>query len=310
MKIHKINLNSVIDLGQINLCIGNFDGIHLGHQKVIQTLVKESNASNSESALMSFSPHPRQFFSEVKNNFNIVTEDFKINFLKALKIKHYIVLKFDETIASLTPDNFIEQILIKKLNILNLYIGEDFKFGKDRKGDVKLLIEKSKIYNFNVSIIKKVKSKNTFETFSSSLVRQNIQKGNFEKVYSILGRNWIISGEVIFGDQRASKMNFPTANIVPPNLIHPKKGVYVINALYEKKIYQGIANFGERPTIKGKKLLLEVHLFNFNENIYGKNLTVEFVTFIRDEKKFESFKKLVEQIHKDIQIAKNYHYKK
>ena len=141
-------------------------------------------------------------------------------------------------------------------------------------------------------------------------MRENIKKGNFEKVSSLLGRNWIIQGIVIKGDQRARKMNFPTANIIPGKLIKPKKGVYAIKVKLNGKYFNGIANFGERPTVDGNKLLLEAHLFHFNEDLYGKELTVEFITFIRDEKKFENFKLLTEQIHKDIQLVKAYQLNK
>ena len=307
MKIHKIQLNSFIDIGKINLCIGNFDGFHLGHQKIIKILIKESNILKIDSALMSFIPHPRKFFSGLHNNFDIISDDHKIKFLQDIGIKHYILLNFDQSLASLTPEDFIEKILVEKLNILNLFIGNDFKFGKNRQGNVKLLKEKSLIYNFNVNVIEQVKSKKSSEVLSSSLVRKNIQEGKFKNVSSILGRNWCMDGKVVPGDKRASKMNFPTANIIPPDLIYPKKGVYIVKGLYKGDIYNGIANFGERPTVRGKKLLLEVHLFNFSKNIYGKNLTVEFLAFIRDEKKFENFDKLIQQIRKDIQVAKNYH---
>ena len=209
--------------------------------------------------------------------------------------------------ASLSPEEFIEIILVKNLKIKNLVVGCDFKFGKDRKGNVALLKEQSLIYNFTVSVLEQVKLKLTSEIFSSSLVRKNIQEGNFEKVKSCLGRNWSITGTVILGNKKASKMQFPTANIIPPDLILPKKGVYVVRALYEESTFNGIANFGVRPTVDGENLLLEVHLFDFNSHLYGKDLTVEFLAFIRDEKKFENFKKLTQQIYKDIQIAKNYH---
>ena len=180
----------------------------------------------------------------------------------------------------------------------------------ERKGNVSLLKEQSLIYNFTVSVLEQVKLKQTSEIFSSSLIRKNIQEGKVEKVNLCLGRNWSMEGTVVSGDKRATKMNFPTANIVPPNIIHPKKGVYVVKILFDGNTFNGIANFGIRPTIGGEKLLLEAHVFDFNSSLYGKNLTVEFLAFIRDEQKFENFDKLMQQIHKDIQTAKNYHLKK
>ena len=158
----------------------------------------------------------------------------KIQLLKAFGIQHFILLKFDNLIASLSADDFIEKILLDKLNILSLTVGYDFKFGKNREGDINLLKQKSLINKFQLNIVQPEKLKKTSEIFSSSLIRKNIQEGNLEKVNLYLGRNWSLEGTVIKGDRRASEMNFPTANIIPPNLIHPRKGVYVINALFKE----------------------------------------------------------------------------
>ena len=309
MKIHKIKLSSSINIENINLAIGNFDGLHLGHQKLIEKLIHQSKKMKIDSTIMSFLPHPRQFLSGKYNNFNIISEDLKIKLLKQLGVKHYVILNFDQTIASLMPEEFIETILVKKLKIKNLVVGYDFKFGKERKGNIILLKEQSLIHNFTVSVLEQIKLKKTLEIFSSSLIRKNIQEGEVEKVNLCLGRNWSMGGTVVLGDKRATKMNFPTANIIPPNLIHPKKGVYIIKAIYEGIYFNGVANFGVRPTVDGEKLLLEVHLFNFNSNLYGKDLTVEFLAFIRSEQQFESFEELKKQINKDIKKALSYHSK-
>ena len=309
MKIHNIQLNSSINIKNINIAIGNFDGLHLGHQKLIERLIHQSKKMKIDSTIMSFLPHPRQFLSGKYNNFNIISEDLKIKLLKQLGVKHYVILNFDQTIASLMPEEFIETILVKKLKIKNLVVGYDFKFGKERKGNIILLKEQSLIHNFTVSVLEQIKLKKTSEIFSSSLIRKNIQEGKVEKVNLCLGRNWSMGGTVVLGDKRATKMNFPTANIIPPNLIHPKKGVYIIKAIYEGIYFNGVANFGVRPTVDGEKLLLEVHLFNFNSNLYGKDLTVEFLAFIRSEQQFESFEELKKQINRDIKKAQSYHSK-
>ena len=309
MKKFKINITSNLNIPSVNLAIGNFDGIHIGHQKIIQKLVNESKKMNVQSAILGFDPHPQQFFTKNYDGFNVINEKTKIELLDQLNVDYYISLKFDSVLASLSANEFIENFLSKKLKINNLTVGYDFKFGKDRQGDVNLLKQLSLKYNYNILIVNPVLDPLTSEIYSSSLVRKNIREGNFEKVSSLLGRNWIMQGAVVRGDKRASKINFPTANIIPSNLIKPKKGVYAVKVQYINKYINGIANFGVRPTIDGKKLLLEVNLFDFNQDIYGKELTVEFLTFIRDEKKFESSQKLIQQIHKDIQIAKNYHSK-
>ena len=215
MKIHNLQLNSSINIENINLAIGNFDGLHLGHQKVIEILVHQSHEMKIDSTIMSFLPHPRQFFSGKYDNFNIISDALKIKLLKQLGVKHYILLNFDHSIASLTPEEFIEKILVKKLKIKNLVVGYDFKFGKERKGNVALLKKQSLIYNFTVNVLEQVKLKQTSEIFSSTLIRKSIQEGKIEKVNLCLGRNWSMEGTVVPGDKRASKMDFPTANIVP-----------------------------------------------------------------------------------------------
>ena len=307
MQIHNIKLNTQVDVLNINLAIGNFDGVHLGHQKIIDDLIKYSRINSCPSAILSFKPHPRQFFSNEYRNFQITSEENKIYLLNKQGIDHYFSLEFNENIASLPPKDFITKILIEKFNIKHLVIGYDFKFGKDREGNASLLQEQSKILGFDINIIKPIKSIQNSDVYSSSIIREFIRDGNMEKAKLFLGRNWSMQGTVIKGDRRATAMNFPTANLVPGELIHPKKGVYAVRARYIDKWSNGIANFGERPTVDGKRLLLEAHLFEFNQDIYGKELTVEFLTFIREEKKFDNFALLAEQIQKDIQLVKAYH---
>ena len=155
-----------------------------------------------------------------------------------------------------------------------------------------------------MKLINFVKTNDTNITFSSSIIREKIKQGEFGEIHKFLGRPWSIKGIVIKGEKRAREMNFPTANILSPNTIHPKRGVYVVNAIFDGKKYSGIANFGRRPTFGDKKVLLEVNIFNFNDEIYGKELTIEFLTFIREEIKFVNFERLKEQVNKDVQSAK------
>ena len=307
MKIFTLNINRSFHEKNLNLTIGNFDGIHLGHQSVIKQLIDISKSHNSQSALLSFNPHPREFFSTFKEPFNIITPTFKKDLFEKLGLDIYINFHFDENLASLSPDEFIQLILVEKLSIKNIILGADFKFGKDRKGDLFLLKEKAQKYQFNVSVIKTVIEANNKQKYSSSIIRKNIKNGMFEKVTEALGRHWHMSGKVILGDQRGQKNGFMTANLEPGHHILPLKGVYCVYASIDGKQHKGIANFGERPTVDGTKLLLETHIFDFNGDIYGKELTVEFLTFIRAEQKFDNFEKLKEQIKKDIQTARTYH---
>ena len=307
MKLHNLNTKQNFKSQNLCLCIGNFDGIHLGHQHVIKKIINNSRLDNLKSAIMTFVPHPKIFFKKNDSNFNIITNNYKKNFLNSLGVENYIEYKFDKTLSNLDPVDFIEKILVKQLSVKKIVVGKDFRFGKDREGDTSLLKKLSNKHNYKLSIIGHVKNKKTNHKFSSSTIRKNINEGSFEKVSQALGRNWFMEGKIIKGNQKARLINFPTANMKPRNHILPKKGVYCVNVIFKGNSYKGIANFGERPTVKGVNLLLETHIFKFNRDIYGKELTVEFLTFIRSEKKFKDFNSLTNQIKKDVITAKKYH---
>jgi len=307
VKLHNLNTKKDFKTQNLCLCIGNFDGIHLGHQHVIKKIINSSRSDNLKSAIMTFVPHPKIYFKRTNNNFNIITNDYKKNFLDSLGVENYIEYKFNKTLSNLEAINFIEKILVKQLHVKKIIVGKDFRFGKDRKGDTALLKKLSNKYHYKLSIIGHIKNKKTNLKFSSSLIRKNINEGSFEKVSEALGRNWFMQGKIVKGNQKARLINFPTANMKTENHILPKKGVYCVNVVFQGNLYRGIANFGERPTVKGVNLLLETHIFEFNRDIYGKELTVEFLTFIRPEKKFKDFKSLTNQIQKDVIKAKKYH---
>tara|TARA_Y100000741_G_scaffold131297_1_gene98831 strand:- start:306 stop:1235 length:930 start_codon:yes stop_codon:yes gene_type:complete len=303
------NLNTKSNFNQQNLCItiGNFDGLHIGHQSVIHRLIQEAKKSNLQSTIMSFTPHPKLFFSQSTKLFNINTKHEKLNILKDMGINIYVDFEFDNELANLSANDFILKIIIEKLNVKKIVIGSDFKFGKERKGNLEKLRELSLTLDFDLVAIDILNINSTEKKFSSSYIRDLITNGNFENVSKMLGRNWSMVGEVIKGDQKARKINFPTANIKPDNKILPKKGVYCVEAIIDSKVYKAISNIGYRPTVDGSVLLLETHLFEFNHDIYGKELTVEFLAFIRAEKKFDNFQELTKQIQKDIKTAKIYH---
>ena len=307
MKIYSLNTQSDFNQGKLCLTVGNFDGIHRGHQYIIKKITKLADENKLQSAILSFNPHPKIFFNNSEERFNILTKEKKLIFLKQFGISIYLDFNFNLQLASLSAEDFVKNILVKKLGIKIIVIGTDFRFGKDRAGDLNLLNELSKKCNFKVVVIEPITIQDSNDKYSSTKIRDQIKKGLFEEVNCSLGYIWQMSGKVIRGDRRAGKMNIPTANIVPPDQILPLKGVYCVNAIIDHKKYSGISNFGERPTVDGSKLLLETHIFDFNEDIYGKELTVEFLTFIRVERKFENFKKLTEQITKDIITAKTYH---
>ena len=306
MKIFKLDTETPFTKDSLCLTIGNFDGFHNGHQEILKTLKKISIDKKLLSAVMSFDPHPRSFFNKDVDNFNIYTKKDKLKFLKDFGIDIYINFAFDKKLSEYSSNEFIDKILVNKLNIKNLIVGSDFKFGKDREGNVDILNSFSKIYNYEINLVNAVNIKNKKEKYSSSLIRKDIEDGNFENVSKSLGRYWHMTGKIVEGQKKARKINFPTANMEPDNHILPKKGVYCVEVVYSGKKYFGISNFGVRPTVDGSKLLLETHIFNFDEEIYGKELTVRFLTFIRSEQKFGNFDLLTQQIKTDIETAKDY----
>ena len=309
MIIKNININSEINRDPLCLTIGNFDGLHKGHQFIINKVVKESKELNLVPAVLSFKPHPRIFFNTVSENFNIITETHKEELLESLGVKIFFKLKFNQSVSSVLPYDFVKNFLIKKLNLRSLLIGQNFKFGKDREGDVNLLKKINLNEEFKLNIINFVKTEHSNVIFSSSIIREKIKQGKVQDVTNLLGRPWIIKGIVQEGDRRASQMNFPTANLLSPDTIHPKKGVYCVRVTFENRNFHGIANFGRRPTFGGEKVLLEVNIFGFDSEIYGKELTIEFLAFIREEIKFDSFDKLKKQVNKDVHTAKSYFIK-
>ena len=307
MKIYKLDTESDFEKLDLCLAIGNFDGIHKGHQEIINKIKEIASYNNLSSSIMSFNPHPRIFFNQIKEPFNIYTQKDKINFLEKLGLDIFIDFSFDNNLSILSADDFVIKILIDKLNIKYLVIGKDFKFGKERKGNFETLEKYVEQKKFDIHLIDPIMLADKSDKYSSSIIRSQIKDGFIKDVEESLGRPWHMHGIIIEGDKRAREINFPTANIKPDQHILPKRGVYCVEVLLEGKKYKGVSNFGLRPTVDGSKLLLETHMFNFSEEIYGKELTVEFLTFIRSEQKFNNFEELTKQINKDINKAKEYH---
>ena len=306
MITRNFNINSKLNNKPLCLTIGNFDGVHIGHKFILNKLIEDSKKNKLQSSVLSFHPHPRKFFDSNSNNFNIITDMQKKELLDQEGIDIFYILKFDKNVSSMSPMDFVKNFLINKLNVKSLTIGENFRFGKDRVGDINLLKEISMRFNFVLNIVDFAKLSKTNEVFSSTLIRQKIMSGEVNILKKFLGRKWAIKGIVEKGDKIARKMNFPTANIHLKDIIHPKKGVYAVKIILNNKNYVGVANFGRRPTFGGKKVLLEVNIFDFNNEIYGKELTIEFLTFIREEIKFKSFNTLKEQVNKDVHLVKSY----
>jgi len=249
VKYFELDTQSQFEEKNLCLAIGNFDGFHKGHISILDSLKKIAYQNNFPTAIMSFSPHPREYFENKNENFNIYTKSEKINFLKKYNINIYIEFTFDKNLSELSAHQFVQNILIDKLDINNVVVGKDFKFGKDRLGNFKILEHYSKENNFNVHLVESIMLSDSSNKFSSSIIRENIKNGEMEKANFALGRNWHMTGLIVEGDKRARKINFPTANVLPGNHIIPRKGVYCIEAYVKNQKYLGISNFGNKTSL-------------------------------------------------------------
>ena len=303
----KIYTNFNIDLSFKNsiILIGNFDGVHKGHQKLFLLAKKFKKKYSSKIGVLTFEPMPKMFFNKEYKNFRISSIQQKISYLKNLNVDFIITKKFDREFSKIKSINFIKEILAKKLKPKFIFVSNNFRFGNGREGNVRELIKFEKSCGYKV--IKPPPLLINKKVASSSLIRNFLQKGQLEKANRILNRNWSIHGKVQKGRQLGKKIGFPTANIDIQDYILACPGVYAVRAkrLDKKNYTKGIANLGYRPTFNGKKILLEVHLFNFSGNLYNKYLTVEFEKFIRKEKKFKDVNQLRKQIKIDLSKVKN-----
>ena len=286
------------------ILIGNFDGVHLGHQKLFSLAKKYKKKYSSNIGVLTFEPMPKMFFNKKLKNFRISSLAQKINFLKNLKVDFIINKKFDKKFSKIKSINFIKEILGKNLKPKFIFVSNNFRFGNKREGNVRQLIQFESICGFKV--IKPEPLLINKMIASSSLIRNFLQKGKLKKANQILNKNWSIYGKVQKGRQLGKKIGFPTANIDIKDYVLGCPGVYAIRVKIPTRdnYVNGIANLGYRPTFNGKKILLEVHLFNFSGNLYNKYLTVEFKKFIRKEKKFKNLDELRKQIKVDLLKAK------
>ena len=286
--------------------IGNFDGLHLGHQAILNNLKKEAKSLGTSTLVFFTEPHAAEYFSakgisNTESPPRLCPWREKFRLLNDYGIDYACFLKFNSSLKSMTPENFIKDIL-EEMNLKSLIVGDDFRFGAERVGDFNLLKEWGNKTNVLVSNTETV----IFEgkRVSSTRIREALLKSDFNLAASLLGRPYIYSGKVVYGNQLGRTINVPTANLWIPKQKLSISGVYAVTCMHKGANYKGIANMGVRPTVGGEQPVLEVHLFDFNEEIYGHRIDVEFKFKIRDEKKFESLAFLKEQIQKDISLAK------
>ena len=295
--ISKIHKRSII-------LIGNFDGIHLGHQRLFKLANSYKKKFNLNIGVLTFEPMPKMFFNKNFKNFRISNIDQKNKILKNLGVDFLITKKFDKNFSQIKSNFFIKEILSRKLKAKYIFVSNNFRFGNKREGDVKQLIKNEKTYDYK--IIKPQPLTLNKKVVSSTYIRSLLEKGDLRRANKLLSRNWSIEGIVQKGRQQGKKIGFPTCNIDIKDYVISMPGVYAVNVKQKnsKKSLKAIANLGYRPTFNQKKILLEVHIFNFSGNLYNKYLSVEFIKFIRKEKKFKNVSQLKSQIKTDLNIAK------
>ncbi len=300
------DINSKINIpNEVVATIGNFDGVHLGHQSILNRIIDKSKSLQLPSMLIAFEPSAKEFFLGDKAPPRLTNFREKFTIVREIGIDWFVCLRFNNSLSSMPAENFIKDVLIKNLNVKYLTAGDNFRFGKERKGNFELLRSSAKQLNFQVDkaesfLIDK-------QRVSSSSIRNYLKNGDMHAAEKLLGRTYSISGRVVHGDEIGRTIGFPTANIPIKRINSPVSGVFAVKVKIENgPEINGVANVGHRPTVKGTRIQLEVHLFNFSQNIYGKHLTVNFVNKLREETKFKSFDALKKQIQIDTDCAKDY----
>ena len=289
--------------GSTGIGLGNFDGLHIGHMALINTLVKESKLRNLSSVVYTFTKHPENIIRKKLFTPLLSTESKKIELLSETKLEYLYFDEFDENFSRMSPHAFIRDVLVGKLKIKLAVAGLDYRFGYRGEGTVDLLAELGDKYNYRTIIVPPIKVGD--DIVSSTKIRNSISKGNMSEVFKLLGRHYTITAEVVSGRRIGNTIGFPTANIHPESyLILPRRGVYITKTLLDGKLYRSITNIGYNPTFEDvNRLTVETHIIDFEGDIYGKKIEVFFLAKIRNEKKFKGIEELKEQIKRDISYA-------
>jgi riboflavin kinase/FMN adenylyltransferase len=285
--------------------IGNFDGVHLGHQSVLGQLAEQSVERGLPSTVITFEPYPQEYFMPTASLPRLTRFREKLRVLSRFAVDQVLILRFNQQLASMDAEAFIDQILVRDLAVQYLVVGDDFRFGRNRKGDYNMLKQAGERHGFQVVHM------HTFaidgERVSSTRIRQALQAGDLQLAEKLLGRPYRMCGRVAHGDKRGRTIGFPTANIFLHRRSTPIQGVFAVEMFgVEGEPVQGVANVGTRPTVDGSKSLLEVHLFDFDRDIYGKYVNIDFIAKLRNEQKFESFEALKQQIMLDVSNAREF----
>lgn len=301
-----VYLNDVTHDANSVVTVGTFDGVHAGHRAIMDTVLRKAEERNARSVIVTFDPHPREIINPGDAGIKLLTTlPERREILEELGIDRMVVIPFDRDFSLLSSEEFIREIIYDKIGVTEFVIGYDHHFGKDREGSIETVEQLGKELGFETYVVSKREV--GAKTVSSTAIRNAIsEKGDVEEAAEFLQRLYRLNGTVIHGDKRGKEIGYPTANIKPEDSrkIIPKDGVYAVDVRYEGKWYHGMMNIGTRPTFDEQVRTLEVHLFDFEEEIYGKEVQVRFVKRIRDEKKFSGVDELISQLQKDEKEAK------
>ena len=289
------------------LSLGMFDGVHFGHISIINLLKSVAQENNLETAILTFWPHPRKVFNPNDEIKLLNTLNEKLNLLENANLDVVFLKSFDENFRNLTGEEFVRQILVQKLNVKHIIIGHDHVFGKNKSGNFELLQKLSKELDFVVQQLDAVKEGEF--NISSTKIRNCLANGNIIGANKMLGYHYSVSGKVIDGKKLGRTIGYPTANIEVDELkLLPKKGAYIVEVYVKNKFYKGMLSIGTNPTVNGDKLTVEVYILDFNEDIYGDEITVKFRDFLHEEIKFESLEKLIERLDEDKRLTKEFEF--
>lgn len=300
------SLDEIKNIKDTVVAVGNFDGIHRGHQELIRRAVKSAKVSGHKSAVFTFNNHPKNVIAGKRVIKNIMYWDDKVEMLRAAGIDYLFSIDFDYQINHMGAEDFINKILMEKLKMKEIFCGFNYHYGYLAEGDIDLLMKVGRRKGFGIHVIEPIKINN--QVASSTLIRQLIDEGRMDECKMYLGRYYSIGGEVVRGNMIGRTIGFPTSNIlIDESMVTPPNGVYITHCNYNYKQYKGVTNVGIKPTIGDNRRVIETHIFDFDKDIYGREIKVEFIKKIRPEMKFPSVEALAQQIERDCKTAREYH---
>jgi len=301
-------LDEIIDIDRTVIALGNFDGVHKGHQELIARTVKSAEVAGLRSAVFTFSNHPKNVLSKRIKVKSILYTDEKALVIKSLGVDYLFNIPFNDEIMHMDAIQFINKLLLNKLKMQEAYCGFNYKFGYKASGNPEVLMRESMKKYFGIHVLEPFKIDG--ELVSSTLIRNLIEEGKVDQCMKFMGRHYTVGGEVVVGNKIGKTIGFPTSNLlVDESMVSPRSGVYITYCTYNGIKYPSVTNVGVKPTVGAFHKNMETHIFNFDKELYGKTIRVEFLKKTRDEKKFASVEELAKQITKDCIMAKDYHRK-